>query len=306
MTTESSVQSLRVLVTGATGKLGQLLVPRLLARGVAVRALTRQPEHARRVLGPAVEIAAGDLGQPATLDAALRGVTHLFLLSPIDPLLAVHQGNAIAAAERAGVQRIVKLSGSAWTTTPPGRSLSGDLHAAVERQLAQSGIAHLVLQPNAWAQVALGRLAEPLQQGDALTDPFAGARVAYIDARDIADVAVAALLETAVQPPEDGGPWVLTGPEPLDFADLAAAAGAALGRTVAVQAPGPASQAPAALPAFTAQVHAQFRQLIAAGAARETTSTVERVLGRPARSVRDHVAEQARQALAGTPAAVAA
>lgn len=296
MATETSVQGIRVLVTGATGKLGQLLVPRLLAEGVAVRALARQPGRARQLLGPGVEVTAGDLGQPATLDAALRGVTHLFLLSPIDPLLAVHQGNAIAAGERAGVQRIVKLSGSAWTTSPPGRSLSGDLHAAVERQLVQSGIAHVVLQPNAWAQVALGRLGTQLQQGDALTDPFDGARVAYIDARDIADVAVAALLETAVQPPEDGEPWVLTGPEPLDFADLAAAAGSVLGRTVGVHAPGPAPDAHTGLPAFTVQVHAQFRQLIAAGAAGEATATVERVLGRPARSVRDHVAEQVRSA----------
>lgn len=302
MTTESSVQSLRVLVTGATGKLGQLLVPRLQAQGVAVRALARQPEPARDLLGPGVEIAAGDLGQPATLDAALRGVTHLFLLSPIDPLLAVHQGHAITAAQRAGVQRIVKLSGSAWTIAPPGRSLSGELHAAAERQLAQSGIAHVVLQPNAWSQVALGRLGAQLQQGDALTDPFGGARVAYIDARDIADVAVAALLQTAVQAPPDGGPWVLTGPESLDFGDLAAAASAVLGRTVAVQAPGHAADAHTGLPAFTAQVHAQFRQLIAAGAAREVTPTVERVLGRPARSVREHAAEQARQAQAAPPA----
>lgn len=300
MATETSVQGIRVLVTGATGKLGQLLVPRLLAEGVAVRALARQPGRARQLLGPGVEVTAGDLGQPATLDAALRGVTHLFLLSPIDPLLAVHQGNAIAAAERAGVQRIVKLSGSAWTTNPPGRSLSGDLHAAVERQLAQSGIAHVVLQPNAWAQVALGRLGAQLQQGNALTDPFDGARVAYIDARDIADVAVAALLETAERALPEGEPWVLTGPESLDFGDLAAAAGAALGRKVAVQAPGPATNAHAGLPAFTEQVHAQFRQLIAAGAAHEATATVERVLGRPARSVRDHVAEQVRSVHSAT------
>lgn len=297
MVTDTSVQSLRVLVTGATGKLGQLLVPGLRAQGVAVRALARQPESARELLGPGVEIAHGDLGQPATLDTALRGVTHLFLLSPIDPLLAQHQGNAVAAAEHSGVQRIVKLSGSAWTTNPPGRSLSGDLHAAVERQLAQSGIPHVVLQPNAWAQVALGRLAESLRQGDAFTDPFGGARVAYIDARDIADVAVAALLQTEVQAPPDGEPWVLTGPESLDFGDLAAAAGAVLGRKVAVQAQAPATEAPSGLSAFTALAHAQFRQLIAAGAAREVSSTVERVLGRPARSVREHAAEQARQVL---------
>lgn len=295
MTVESQVQSLRVLVTGATGKLGQLLVPRLQAQGVAVRALARQPERAHSLLGPGVEVVPGDLGQPATLDAALRGVTHLFLLSPIDPLLAQHQGNTIAAAERAGVQRIVKLSGSQWTTTPPGRSLSGDLHAAVERQLSRSAIPHVVLQPNAWAQVALGRLGAQLQQGDTLTDPFASARVSYIDARDIADVAVAALLETAVHSPPENQPWVLTGPQALHFGDLAALASTARGRPVTLQAPGPAT--PSDLPAFTAEVHTQFRQLISAGHAEAVTDTVARVLGRSPRTVASFIAEQLRPAI---------
>lgn len=294
MPVDSQVRGIRVLVTGATGKLGQLLVPRLLAEGVTVRALTRNPERARTLLGPEVEVARGDLDQPDTLDAAFDGVTHLFLLSPIDPLLAQHQGNAIAAAERAGLQRIVKLSGSQWTLTPPGRSLSGDLHAAVEQQLAQSAIPHVVLQPNAWAQVALGRLAPQLQQGNNLVDTFAGAHVAYIDARDIADVAVAALLETAEQTPPENAPWVLTGPQSLQYTDLAQIASTVLGRSVQVQAPGEA--APAAttppLPAFTAQVHAQFGQLIRSGVAQTVTPTVQQVLGRQARPVADFVREQ--------------
>ena len=294
MPVDAQVHSIRVLVTGATGKLGQLLVPRLLAQGVSVRALTRNPERARTLLGPQVEVARGDLDQPATLDAAFDGVTHLFLLSPIDPLLAQHQGNAIAAAERADLQRIVKLSGSQWTISPPGSSLSGDQHAAVEQQLAQSAIPHVVLQPNAWAQVALGRLSTQLQQGNSLVDTFAGAHVAYIDARDIADVAVAALLETAKQAPPEDVPWVLTGPQSLQYSDLAQIASTVLGLSVAVQPPGEAMAVPSGPPppAFTAQVHAQFGQLIRAGAAQAVTDTVQLVLGRSARPVAEFVREQ--------------
>ncbi|MDD2546009.1 MAG: NAD(P)H-binding protein [Burkholderiaceae bacterium] len=293
MRVESSIQSIRVLVTGATGKLGRLLVPRLLDQGVAVRALTRQAGPARSLLGPRVEVVQGNLGQPATLDAALQGVTHLFLLSPIDPQLATCQGHAIAAAERAGVQRIVKLSGSAWTLAPAGRSLSGDLHAAVEAQLARSAIPHVVLQPNAWSQAVLGHGLALLRAGsDLLADPFAGARVSYIDARDIADVAVAALLGTGGDTPAEGQPWVLTGDQAVQAEELAQWARAASGRPVRVQAALLPTAPDPSVPAFTAQVHAQFHQLIRAGQAQEVTTTVSRVLGRRPRTVAAWVAEQ--------------
>lgn len=294
MTVEPKVKGVRVLVTGATGKLGQWLVPRLLEQGVRVRALSRQPDRARGRWGVAVEVAYGDLADPISLNVALQGVTHLFLLSPIDPLLAHYQIRAIEAAERGEVQRIVKLSGSAWTLDSPGRSLSGDLHREVEQRLALSPIAHVVLQPNAWAQVALGRLTAPGPgEEGAWTDPFAGAAVSYIDVRDIADVAVAALLESATHAPDAGQPWVLTGPQALRFMELAARASALWERRIKVHpaeaglspsSPGPG---PAQQHLFVERVHVQFRELLRAGIAASVTTTVADVLGRPARPIED-------------------
>lgn len=71
----------RILVTGATGRLGQLLVPRLLARGARVRALTRHPARANDLRAQGAETAVGDFDDGDSLRRALKGVSRLFLLS---------------------------------------------------------------------------------------------------------------------------------------------------------------------------------------------------------------------------------
>lgn len=282
-----------VLVTGATGRLGQLLVPRLLARGARVRALTRSAERAEGFRAQQVDVVVGGFEDADALRHASEGVSHLFLLSPITPTLAAQQIAAIEAAKAAGVQRIVKLSGSHWTLAPPGRSLSGDAHAEVEAALARTGIAHRVLRPNAWTQVMLARLAAEIAGGDILHAPHGEARTAYIDTRDIADVAVAALLDAA--PPGLDGPWVLTGSRAVDHAELARIASRITGRTIVAQPLSAqqrlARQRDSGLPPFIERVHAQFAKLIGAGEAEPVTETVARVLGRAPRTIESFLEE---------------
>ncbi len=298
MSAANSNPAPRILVTGATGRLGRLLVPRLRERGAVVRAFTRQVANAAALADQSrherapFEVAVGDLEDRASLRRAFEGVSHLFLLSPIVPELAAQQIAAIEAAAEAGVRRIVKLSGSHWTIEPPGRSLSGDAHARIEAALAATGIAHRVLRPNAWTQVVLARLAAELAAGDVLHAPPGLPRVAYIDARDIADVAVEALLNDADEAPP--GPWVLTGARAVDHGELARIAAGLSGRPVVAEPLSPqelaARQAQAPSP-YIAQVHAQFAALIGAGEAATVTDRVERVLGRPPRRIEDFVAE---------------
>lgn len=71
---------MEILVAGATGYIGRRLVPRLLASGHTVRALARDPERARRVLPPAVEVVVGDVLRPETLAPALSGVAVVYYL----------------------------------------------------------------------------------------------------------------------------------------------------------------------------------------------------------------------------------
>ncbi|HEX7867301.1 MAG TPA: NmrA family NAD(P)-binding protein, partial [Variovorax sp.] len=164
----------RILVTGATGCLG-----RLLSRGAKVRALTRHPARANNLRAQGAETAVGDFDDKDALRRALQDVSHLFLLSPITPALAGQQIAVIEAAAAAGVERVVKLSGSHWTIDPPGRSLSGDAHREIEAALSRSGIAHRVLRPNAWMQVMLARVASELAAGDELHAPPGEPKVAF-------------------------------------------------------------------------------------------------------------------------------
>lgn len=285
----------RILVTGATGRLGQLLVPRLLARGAGVRALTRHPARANGLRAQGAETAVGDFDDGDTLRRALEGVSHLFLLSPITPTLADQQIAVIEAAVAAGVERIVKLSGSHWTIEPPGRSLSGDAHREIEAALRRSGIAHRVLRPNAWMQVMLARVASELAAGDELHAPPGDPKVAFIDARDIADVAVEALFEQPASHEASPEPWVLTGGSALGYDEIASIASRLTGRRIvatplSAQAQQQRQAANAPSP-YIARVHAQFAALIVAGEAEPVSDTVADVLGRPPRTVEAFLAE---------------
>ena len=94
-----------ILVTGATGTIGRELVPRLLEAGEQVRVFVRDKE---KVGEKRVEIAVGDLRQPAALEQALRGVDRVFLV--VLDMGAQQDKNVVEAAARVGVKHVVKLS----------------------------------------------------------------------------------------------------------------------------------------------------------------------------------------------------
>lgn len=100
-----------ILVTGATGHVGGELIRRLGAAGEPVRAMTRRPSEARLPAG--VEAVYGDAADPASLDAAFAGASGAFLMSAQAVGTApepTHDLALAAAAARAGVRRVVKLS----------------------------------------------------------------------------------------------------------------------------------------------------------------------------------------------------
>jgi uncharacterized protein YbjT (DUF2867 family) len=128
-----------ILVTGATGHVGQQLVPRLLDAGQQVRVFTRD---ARKVahLGNRVECFVGDFDKPETLDNALRDVEHMFLVT----FETQQDINALEAAKRAGVQHVVKLS----TLEASDAVLQiGKWHREREQLIEASGLAWTFLRP---------------------------------------------------------------------------------------------------------------------------------------------------------------
>ena len=75
-------ESQKILVTGATGNVGSLLIPKLTSLGAGVRTLTRDKSKAQGLEDAGVEVVIGDLEKPETLDAAFRGVGKVFLVTP--------------------------------------------------------------------------------------------------------------------------------------------------------------------------------------------------------------------------------
>lgn len=116
-----------LLVTGATGHIGRELTRELDAKGAKFRVLVRDPARAAG-LPERAERVTGDLGQPATLAPAFDGADGLFLLVP--GIGADHTAHAIAAAQAAGVRRIVHLSSYAVIGDPMPAMAAGTTSAS--------------------------------------------------------------------------------------------------------------------------------------------------------------------------------
>lgn len=203
-----------ILVTGASGNVGSEVVRALASAGVQVRALTRSGLGASPT--PGVTMVPGDLGDPASLRAALDGVEGLFMLPGYPGILA--------EATRAGVRNVAQLSGMSAGL--------GDLNNAITRYMAEteaevkeSGLNWTILRPSAFMSNTLRWLPQ-LRSGDLVRGPFASVRTAMIDPADIG--AVAALALTA--PGHAGRTYELSGPQALTPADQIAVLAQVLGR----------------------------------------------------------------------------
>ncbi|WP_225825278.1 NAD(P)H-binding protein [Streptomyces naphthomycinicus] len=211
-----------ILVTGATGTIGGEVVRQLVSRGEKVRALTRDPGRARVPEG--VEAVRGSYGDPDALEAALAGVTAVFLLRPPGPDEG-HDAVTVAAARAAGVRRLVKLSAIATGDLESGPS--GEWHVAGERAVRESGAEWTVLRPSSFATNTLSWGAA-LRAGEPVPNMTGEGTSGVVDPVDVAAVAVRALLDER----HAGRTYTLTGPEAISVPEQAAVLASVLGRPV--------------------------------------------------------------------------
>jgi uncharacterized protein YbjT (DUF2867 family) len=212
----------QVLVAGATGRVGRLVVAGLLAAGARVTALVRSPAAAS-LPGPVV-LAEGDLRRPESVRAAARDVDTAFLLWPsFDPSGAAEAVDALTGQ----VGRVVYLSAAALQE-PGGRVMPG-VWADVEELLAASGAECTFLRAGGFAANTL-QWAGQIRAGDVVRIPFPAARRSLVHESDLADAAVT----TICRPGHAGQAYVLTGPESLTQAEQVDAIGAAIGRRLRV------------------------------------------------------------------------
>jgi uncharacterized protein YbjT (DUF2867 family) len=251
-----------ILVTGATGNVGRLVVDELLERGATdIRALTARPAEA--ALPDGVEVVVGHLGRPDAVARAVAGVERMYLApSP------AHAEAVVAQARAAGVTRIVDLAGG-----------EGGLWFEIEGKVAASGIECTHLEPGEFMYNA-GEWAEQIRTTGQVRDAYPDVANAPIDLGDIAAVAAVTLLEDG----HAGRRYELTGPESLTRAQRVAAIGAALGREVPFVEVSPEQAVAERAPTWGEEAArwyvdglAQLREHPQAA-----VPTVEQVLGRPA------------------------
>jgi uncharacterized protein YbjT (DUF2867 family) len=206
-----------IVVTGATGNVGGELVRALAARGdTAVRAVARRPDPS--AFPPAVEVAAGELTDPASLGPALDGARGLFLLG------GFATQELLAAARQAGVDRVALLTSRCVVGGRPDNAITR-MWLDAEDAVRSSGLGWTILRPSGFHSNALRWLPQ-LRAGDVVQAPWPEVAIASIDPADIAAVAAVALTE----PGHEGTAPALSGPQALTPAEQIAVLADVLGR----------------------------------------------------------------------------
>ncbi len=271
----------RILVTGATGSVGAHLVHELRARAADVRAFVRDPGAAAAKLGD-VDLARGDLDDPASLRRALHGVDRVYVCAADGPRKVAHETAVIDAAAAAGAERVVKLS--ALHADPASALPVFRWHGEVEAHLRRADVPAVVLRP-AFFMTNLLMVAAGVAHTGTLFAPTAGRRVAMIDIRDVAAAAAATLLDDG----HEGHTYDLTGPSAVTFTEVAAALADATGHPVRSVDLTPEQARPrfegAGLPDWLATHLAGVFGLIRAGGFEHATGDVRTLTGHPARPI---------------------
>jgi len=221
-----------ILVTGATGQLGQRIVQRLSARlpdaGAGRLAVSvRDPARASDLAARGIEVRHGDFDAPATLPAAFAGVERLVLVSadgPRDVRLAQHR-NAVGAAKAAGVRQLYYTSFLDADEASP--SEFAQVHAATEAMIVASGIGCTFLRNGLYADLLPMNFAGALRDG-VLRLPAGDGRVSYLSRNELAEAIAAAVLAPRLAKQI----FELTGQTAHDYRELAAKVGAATGRAL--------------------------------------------------------------------------
>lgn len=281
------LQEAPVLVTGATGRVGQAVIDLLIDADVPVRALIHRSE-AVTTLPANVKVVTGDLTVPESLDAGLEGVEVVFLVwtAPSRTAPAVIERLATSA------RRVVFLSAPHKTPHPFFQQANplAVLYADVERRITASGLESTIIRPGMFASNALLWWGPAIRAGGVVRWPYGAAETAPVDDRDVAAVAARTLYEDG----HAGGDYVLTGPESLSQAEQVSIIGDVLGRRIEFEALSPdqfrSGTDEAARPAVDMLLAAWGATM---GVPAFITSTVLDILGTAPRSFRQWVADHA-------------
>ncbi|MFT4890861.1 MAG: hypothetical protein ACI9YT_001782 [Halobacteriales archaeon] len=275
-----------ILVTAATGTVGQHVVRELGDRDATVRVATRDPDDADGKLDAHDEAVAFDFEKPETWGEALADVDGVFLVRP--PVVGADAlGRFVEAASRVGVERVAYLSTLGAEKNPliP--------HHRIEKRIAATDLDYTFLRASFFTQNLLEVHRRGILERDAILVPAGDGTTSFVDARDLGAVAATALTE----PGHANRAYDLTGPEALDYHEVAAVFSDVLDREI-----GYGNPSIREFVSWRRTLGDQWRFVAIMivlyttarlGFAGRVTNDVERVLGRSPRDVRAFVEDYA-------------
>ncbi|MCC4599097.1 SDR family oxidoreductase [Xanthomonas melonis] len=279
-----------ILVTGAGGQLGALVVEALLARVPANRivATARDTASLAEFAKRDITVRRADYADPASLDQAFAGVERILLVSSnaVGARVPQHR-NVIDAAKRAGVELLAYTSILHADTST--LSLAEE-HVATEALLRESGVPHALLRNGWYTENYTGAIAAEVAHGAVIGSAGQG-RLSTAARTDYAAAAAAVLASDA---PQAGQIYELAGDTAFTMAEYAAEVSRQAGTPVAYhdlpEADYAAALVQAGLPAGFAQVLAQCSASSRGGSLFDDSRTLSRLIGRPTTPLRDTVA----------------
>jgi uncharacterized protein YbjT (DUF2867 family) len=276
-----------ILITGASGNVGQEVLRQISKTGSPVRAAYQSPDKA--AMAPAgVETVIIDYNQPDSMRSALRNVERVFLVGPVLPSLPELERKATDAIKTSGARHIVKLSAMGGKNATFPRQ-----HEESEGYIKSSGVAYTFLRPNGFMQNLVIYNGSTINSQNTFYGSQGNGKVSLIDLRDIAATAVKVL----TQDTHLGKVYTLTGPEALTNPRVAEILSAALGREIKYVDLTPEQMKQALLSTGMTEWNVggllDLNQLYRSGGASTVSRDVEQVLGRKATSfeqfARDYV-----------------
>ena len=199
-----------IFVTGATGTVGQHVVAALSDRNVAIKIGVRDPETVSKEITEAGEVIEFDFTKPETWGNALVDVNGLFLLRP--PVVDKSEiGSFVKAADRVDVARIAYLStlGADKNVLIP--------HHWIEKQIVATDMEYTLLRASFFMQNLLEVHRRDIVEHDEIFVPAGDGKTSFVDARDVGEAAAIVLTESG----HVDQAYDLTGPEALDYEEVA-------------------------------------------------------------------------------------
>lgn len=262
-------------------KLGRAVLEHLLDAGIpadSLVAIARSPSKVADLAQRGVQIHEASYGDDTSIEAALRGVDRLLLVSGMagpDERRAQHRG-IIAAAGQAGVRRVVYTSFIDTHEDTP--FFAWAINKDTEAALAASGLSFTVLRNGMYCEADLDHVPAYLQAGEVANNIGQDAKISYISRHDLALVAARCLLDEG----HEGRTYTLTGPEALTQVQLAEQLSAFTGRALTYRTVEDNAYEASFPDAAWGRVIVDLYKMVRLGYAAAVTDDFEEITGRPA------------------------